>query len=47
MMSGNTVVLAKIVRGNAIPEAEKDRFMRAFDYQPAAEKDKALESLLQ
>ncbi|MDB6070409.1 MAG: hypothetical protein JWL81_1580 [Verrucomicrobiales bacterium] len=39
--------LAKIVKGDTIPEAEKDRFMRAFDYQPAAEKDKALESLLQ
>ncbi len=38
--------LAKIVKGDAIPEAEKDRFMRAFDYQPATEKDKALESLL-
>ena len=39
--------LAKIIKGDAIPEAEKDRFMRAFDYQPTAEKDKALESLLQ
>jgi len=38
--------LAKIIRSDAIPEAEKDRFMRAFDYQPTAEKDKALESLL-
>ncbi len=39
--------LAKIIKGDAVPEAEKDRFMRAFDYQPTAEKDKALESLLQ
>jgi hypothetical protein len=39
--------LAKIIKSDAIPEAEKDRFMRAFDYQPTAEKDKALESLLQ
>ena len=39
--------LAKIIKSDAVPEAEKDRFMRAFDYQPTAEKDKALESLLQ
>ena len=39
--------LAKIVKGDAVPEAEKDRYMRAFDYQAKAEKEKALESLLQ
>lgn len=39
--------LAQIIKSNAIPEADKDRFMRAFDYQPTAEKDQALESLLQ
>ena len=39
--------LAKIIKSDAVPESEKDRFMRAFDYQPTAEKDKALESLLQ
>ena len=39
--------LAKIVKGDAVPEGEKDRYMRAFEYQPTAEKDKALESLLQ
>jgi putative membrane-bound dehydrogenase-like protein len=39
--------LAKIIKSDAVPEAEKDRFMRAFDYQPTAEKDQALESLLQ
>ena len=38
--------LAKIMKGNTVPEPEKDRYMRAFDYQPTAEKDKALESLL-
>ncbi len=43
----SAALLAKIMKGDAVPEAEKDRFMRAFDYQPAAEKDKALESLLQ
>jgi putative membrane-bound dehydrogenase-like protein len=39
--------LATIVKDATLPEPEKDRFMRAFDYQPAVEKDKALESLLQ
>ena len=39
--------LAKIMKSDAVPEAEKDRYMRAFDYQPTVEKDKALESLLQ
>ena len=38
--------LANIMKGDAVPESEKDRYMRAFDYQPTAEKDKALESLL-
>jgi hypothetical protein len=40
-------LLAKIVRNPATPEAEKDRCMRAFDFQSGPEKDKALESLLQ
>ena len=39
--------LAKIMKSDTVPEAEKDRYMRAFDYQPATEKEKALESLLQ
>ena len=34
------------MKGNTVPEPEKDRYMRAFDYQPTAEKNKALESLL-
>ena len=40
-------LLAKIVKSAATPEAEKDRYMRAFDFQSGPEKDKALESLLQ
>ena len=40
-------LLAKIVKSPATPEAEKDRYMRAFDFQTGPEKDKALESLLQ
>ena len=40
-------LLAKIVKDSGIPENEKDRFMRAFDFQSGPEKDKALESLLQ
>ncbi len=40
-------LLAKIVKDPATPEAEKDRYMRAFDFQSGPEKDKALESLLQ
>ena len=40
-------LLAKIVKNPATPEAEKDRYMRAFDFQTGPEKDKALESLLQ
>ncbi len=43
----SAALLAKIVKDNTLPEAEKDRFMRAFDYQLTSEKDKALESLLQ
>ena len=43
----SAAILAKIVKDNTLPEAEKDHLMRAFDYQPTAEKDKALESLLQ
>ncbi len=40
-------LLAKIVKNPATPETEKDRYMRAFDFQSGPEKDKALESLLQ
>ena len=41
-------LLAKIVKNPQTPEDEKDRCMRAFDFQQkGAEKDKALESLLQ
>jgi putative membrane-bound dehydrogenase-like protein len=40
-------LLAKIVKNPQTPEAEKDRYMRAFDFQKSPEKDKALESLLQ
>jgi hypothetical protein len=40
-------LLAKIVKNPAVAESEKDRFMRAFDFQSGPEKDKALESLLQ
>ena len=40
-------LLAKIVKNPATPEAEKDRYMRAFDFQSSPEKEKALESLLQ
>jgi putative membrane-bound dehydrogenase-like protein len=40
-------LLAKIVKSPQTPEAEKDRCMRAFDFQSGPEKDKALESLLQ
>jgi putative membrane-bound dehydrogenase-like protein len=40
-------LLAKIVKSEKTPEAEKDRYMRAFDFQSGPEKDKALESLLQ
>lgn len=40
-------LLAKIVKNDKTPEAEKDRYMRAFDFQSGPEKDKALESLLQ
>jgi hypothetical protein len=41
-------LLAKIVKNPQTPEAEKDRYMRAFDFQQKGpEKDKALESLLQ
>lgn len=40
-------LLAKIVKNPQTPEAEKDRFMRAFDFQSGPEKEKALESLLQ
>ena len=43
----SAALLAKIVKDPALPETEKDRFMRSFDYQPTAEKDQALESLLQ
>ncbi len=43
----SAALLAKIVKDASLPEAEKDRYMRAFDYQPTAEKDRALESLLQ
>ncbi|MES2706450.1 MAG: PVC-type heme-binding CxxCH protein [Verrucomicrobiota bacterium] len=40
-------ILATIVKSPALPEADKDRFMRAFDFQPKEEREKALESLLQ
>jgi putative membrane-bound dehydrogenase-like protein len=40
-------LLAAIVKSATTPEAEKDRYMRAFDFQTGPEKDKALESLLQ
>ncbi len=40
-------LLAKIVKSDKTPEVEKDRYMRAFDFQTGPEKDKALESLLQ
>jgi putative membrane-bound dehydrogenase-like protein len=40
-------LLANIVKSDKTPEADKDRYMRAFDFQTGPEKDKALESLLQ
>ena len=39
--------IAKAVKNDSTPEAEKDLLMRAFDFQPTAAKEKALESLLQ
>lgn len=43
----SSALLATIVKSPGLPEAEKDRYMRAFDFQPAAERDKALGSLLE
>lgn len=40
-------LLATIVKNPALPEADKDRYMRAFDFQAKEEREKALESLLQ
>jgi putative membrane-bound dehydrogenase-like protein len=40
-------LLATIVKAEGTPEAEKDRAMRAFDFQPKEAREKALESLLQ
>lgn len=40
-------LLAGLVKSDAVPEEEKDRFMRAFDFQPEEEREKALESLLE
>jgi putative membrane-bound dehydrogenase-like protein len=40
-------LLAKIVKSDKTPEAENDRFMRAFDFQSGPEKDAALQSLLE
>lgn len=39
--------IAKAVKHDGTPEEEKDLLMRAFDFQPAAAREKALESLLQ
>ncbi|MDB6136070.1 MAG: hypothetical protein JWM59_4313 [Verrucomicrobiales bacterium] len=39
--------LVNIVKNPGLPEADKDRYMRAFDFQPKEEREKALESLLQ
>lgn len=43
----SSALLAAIVKSDKTPEGEKDRYMRAFDFQSGPEKDKALESLLQ
>ena len=39
--------IARAIKHDGTPEEEKDALMRAFDFQPAAARDKALESLLQ
>ena len=39
-------LLAAIVKGDKVPDEEKPRYMRAFDFLSGPEKDAALQSIL-